>query len=198
MNIPVDLQTLLTKELNGSESILDIGCGEQSMVLNLGMGKKAIGVDIYEPYVKMHTERGDFKACYCADIREWQGIGSVDCTIMLDVLEHMQKQEGTEVLKKICKWSQKVLVLTPNGYIRNVSADNNTYQEHKSGWSARELRKLGFRVYGFKGLKWLRGEKSEIKWKPKSLFELISAKSRYAVWWIPELAFYLWGVFENK
>ncbi len=58
------------------------------------------------------------------------------------------------------KWSKnKIIIFTPNGFIWQDGYDDNSLQEHKSGWCAEELEKLGFKVYGMNGWKKLRGYK---------------------------------------
>jgi hypothetical protein len=62
------------------------------------------------------------------------------------------------------------VVFTPNGFVHQLALQGNPYQVHLSGWTVAELRKIGFQVNGINGLKILRKEKAEIRFKPEMLF----------------------------
>ena len=73
------------------------------------------------------------------------------------------------------KWAEKkVIITTPNEYLWQDGYDNNSMQEHKSGWSVEELENLGFKVFGMNGWKKLKGYKGLIKYKPTFLWQRIS------------------------
>jgi len=117
--------------------------------------------------------------------------------IALDVLEHLSKEEGYELLKKMERWARKkVIIFTPNGYVYQDGYDNNPFQEHKSGWGVKELEELGFKVFGINGWKKLRGYKASIKYKPSFLWERISDLTQKITYYYPKLAFQLFAVKE--
>lgn len=79
--------------------------------------------------------------------------------------------------------------MTPNGFVPQKAYNNNPWQEHKSGWTSQEMIKRGYKVVGLRGLKYLRGEMSYLKYRPKLLFLLLSNLSQYFVRNKPEYAF---------
>jgi hypothetical protein len=97
------------------------------------------------------------------------------------------------------KWAKKkIIIFTPNGFLRQEECDGNILQIHKSGWTVKEFREFGFKVYGVNGLKFLRKEKAELKFKPVWLWSLISNLSQKVTFYLPELAFQLFAVKEKK
>jgi len=112
-------------------------------------------------------------------------------------LEHLTKQEGAELLDKdkMERWARKkVVVTTPNGYLWQGTYANNPLQEHKSGWSVKELRELEFRVFGLNGWKRLRGYKGSVKYKPTFLWARISDLTQKITYHYPRLAFQLFAI----
>ena len=69
---------------------------------------------------------------------------SVDTVTLLDVVEHLPKDESLEVLRHAKRIARKqVVILTPLGYMPQTCAQTapdpwglhgNTWQEHRSGW----------------------------------------------------------------
>jgi len=82
----------------------------------------------------------------------------------------------------------------PNGFIWQAGYDDNSLQEHKSGWCAEELEKLGFKVYGMNGWKKLRGYKASLKYKPTLLWLIISNLTQKITYRNPKLAFQLFTI----
>ena len=64
-------------------------------------------------------------------------------------------------------------------------------QEHKSGWEVDEMKDLGFQVYGQGGLKYLRGERARIKYRPEFFWSRLSYISQKIVEKNPKYSFQL-------
>jgi hypothetical protein len=74
--------------------------------------------------------------------------------LLLNVIEHLEKEEGIRLLDKAYYIARrKVILITPNGYLRQIYIENNPLQAHRSGWSTEELKRLGFKVIGLGGFK---------------------------------------------
>lgn len=183
---------LLEWELRGMESVLDVGCGSNSPLAKVPKRFYSVGVDIHKPSIaqsrkqKIHDE---YKIGNVFDIDKHFRAKQFDAVIALDLIEHLPKQKGRELLKKMLRIAKrKVILLTPNGFIQQIPCDGNEFQRHLSGWSIKDFKRLGFRVYGMRGLKWLRGEYATIKWKPWLLWASISTLSELVVFFLPQLA----------
>ena len=122
-----------------------------------------------------------------------------DCVILLDVVEHLKKDEGLRLLDNVERIARKkIFVVTPNGFLPSGAFDNNPWQIHRSGWTVEEMRNRGYKVLGVHGLKALRGEKAILKFNPKPIWELISMLTQYIVRNHPEFAFEILCIKSKK
>ena len=192
----------IKKELAGCETVLDLGCGWGSNSPLEGMPLSyTLGVDIFEPYLKECRLKQLHSDYIRADIREVEfKDSSFDAVLMLEVLEHFNKEEGRRLLDKCARWARrKVIISTPNGYIRLDEFDDNPFQKHISGWSLEELRHLGFSITGLLGWKKLRGTRALPRYRPALLWEVISDLTQTVTYHYPGLASRLLAVkIQNK
>lgn len=191
-----DLATILKKELSDCDTVLDLGCGNRSLLASAGILPStglSVGVDLFEPYLLDSKRRGIHSQYVKADIRSIEFTQKAfDAIVAIELLEHMTKEEGSELLNRMEKWArQKVLISTSNGYVQQDACDNNPLQEHKSGWTVRELRRFGFKVFGLHGWKILRDDRGSIKYRPTLLWRIINALTQKITYYNPWLAFQL-------
>ena len=149
------VQYLLLRELLGCDSVLDLGCGRHSMVPIIPPRIRTVGVELFEPHYQEALKKGRHTEYVQADIRAVEFPDkSFDAVVMLDVLEHLTPEEGRRMLEKMQRWARKrVVIFTPNGYLHQDEYDSNPYMEHRSGWTASDMKAAGFRVYGVRGFK---------------------------------------------
>ena len=146
----------LYKELSGCQTVLDLGCGSSSPV-QYRQVEYAVGVDVCREYLEEARRRRTHAAYVLADVRgiEFRA-QSFDAVVLADVIEHMSKEEGCAVLRKAERLArQKVVVLTPNGFmpVEAEDKDQNPLDAHVCGWEPGEFRPLGYEVHGLLGLK---------------------------------------------
>ncbi len=189
----------LKRELSGYDSVLDLGCGYNSPIQYCNI-PFSVGVELFEPYLQESKAKGIHGQYIKADIRKIAfKPKSFDAVIAIELLEHLTKQEGNELLNKMEKWARKkVIITTPNGYLWQNGYDDNLLQQHKSGWSSVELKSLGFKVFGISGWKRLRGYKGSIKYKPAFLWGRISDLTQKLTYFYPSLAFELFAIKQIK
>lgn len=187
----------LKKELSDCSTVLDLGCGYNSPIQYCKV-PFSVGVELYEPYLEESKKKGIHSQYIKEDIGKVEfKPKSFDAILCSEVLEHLTKEDGYELIKKMEKWAKKkIIITTPNGYLLQDGYDNNPLQEHKSGWSVKELEKLGFKVYGINGWKKLRGYKGEVKYKPTILWIVISDITQKLTYRHPRYAFQLFAVKE--
>src|SRR6185295_2148371 len=81
-----------------------------------------------------------------------------DLVTLYDVIEHLPKKQGFDLLEKCEELSSKyVLLQTPNGFLEQGPEFGNEHQRHLSGWFPHDFEGLGYKVYGTTGTKYLRG-----------------------------------------
>jgi len=110
-------------------------------------------------------------------------------------MEHLRRSEGKvfmEKLEKIAK--RKIIICTPNGFIPQDPHHGNSYQEHIAGWYVNDFRIRGYKTYGIRGFKFIRGELAAIKYKPWYVWLYLSYLSEFITIRIPWMGFELMAV----
>jgi SAM-dependent methyltransferase len=186
----------LQKELADCKTILDLGCGPNSPIAYLSGSTYSVGVELFMPYLLTSKKKILHRDYILGDMRN---IGfksnSFDCVMALDVLEHLTKPEGYELLREMERIAKrKVIIFTVNGLVPQKEYDKNPLQVHKSGWCAKELTGLGYEVSGMNGLSVLRGEMSEPRFRPKIVFAFVSDITQKITFYFPKYAFQLFCV----
>ena len=189
----------LRKELAGCNTVLDLGCGYDSPIQYCRV-PFSVGVELFDPYLEESKKKGIHNEYIKADVRKIEfRPRSFDAAVALDLLEHLTKDEGAELLCKMESWAKKkVVVFTTNGYLLQGPCDGNYLQEHKSGWRVDELGGLGYKVCGINGWKRLRGYHGSAKYAPAFLWARISDLTQKITRRWPSQAFQLLAVKEIK
>ena len=193
--------TELDNAIGCAESLLDIGCGTATPLAKLSTRPRLlVGVDGFQPSIDISRANhlhDDYVKCDLLDIDTHFTPDSFDVTVALDVIEHFSKDDGLRLLQKMeAIAKQRVLIFTPNGFLPQNEHSGNILQRHLSGWSAREMEDMGYRVIGINGWKPLLGEFALPKLRPVKLWTLISRFSQPLVRNHPQHAFALLCVKE--
>ena len=182
--IPNQYLVELGKELKVCKSVLDLGCGFKSPIINFPKTFYSVGVDIYPSYVEESKRKKIHDEYFVMDVMKADKKfkpKSFDCVIALGVIEHITRKEGfmlLQIMEKIAK--KKVIIFTPNGLLPSTHHNEQEGYNHKSGWVAKDFTKLGYRVYGVNGLKSLKydhadpDDNTQVRFKPKIFWKLVS------------------------
>lgn len=166
----------LQSEIKDCETVLDLGCGDETPLQFMKI-KYTVGMDIYDPYLKKSKKNKLHDEYFKGDILKATSLfkeKQFDVCVALGVIEHQTKKNGLKliaIMEQLAK--KKIIFSTPNGFIHQHN-EENSYQNHLSGWTAQEMKKLGFQVTGFYGIKGMRGEGHQLKHRPKIVFGAIS------------------------
>lgn len=73
-----------------------------------------------------------------SDARCFHGWGSYDLILLIDVIEHMSKEDGHALLRMMLRTGASVLVSTPKVFVEQHD-DHNPYEEHICLWDWRDF-----------------------------------------------------------
>ena len=154
MNLPLGLgraheQAIAAQIVEEADSCLDIGCGRGAFQWLRGFD--AVGCDIYPLNLAIARDKNYYEDVLACDIRALPfKAKSFDVAICVEVIEHLEKKEGLELIKKMEKIARRqVIITTPWGYMPLEERDDNPHLNHLSGWTPAEFEKMGYKVYPF-------------------------------------------------
>lgn len=144
---------LIYAATKNGESLLSLGCGIGLELQSLGTAD-ITAVDIAPQYLEVVPAFCSGAKLIQDDVTDYiesQPDKSVDVISLVDVLEHLTKVRGRSTLencKRVAK--RRVIVFTQDGYVKNEPHNAwgikgaDKHQKHLSGWTQKELEKLGF------------------------------------------------------
>ena len=196
------LPSLIAREVTGRRRILDVGCGRASPLGLIGMDSYKVGLDFYQPYILTSRESSIHHDYILGDVRLLPfKPKSFDCALATEVLEHLTRQEGPEMIRQMEEVAGKIILTTPNGFLPTYPGpQDNPDEEHRCGWTVSELTGLGFKVYGLGGWKQLwkvDAGQAVIRFRPRKVFALLAGVTELLVYRHPSLAFSLFCVKEK-
>lgn len=196
-NYPKELKKLTSS----CSSLLDVGCGENSPVKFLSKKIFSVGIDVHKPSLtksKQNKIHHRYFQMNVIDIDKKFAQSSFDLVLASDIIEHLDKKDGLKLIKKMEKIAKKrVIILTPNGFLTQERTNNNPWQLHLSGYSVKEMKAMGYKVFGINGWKPLKGVRCFVTLRPKYFWLLVSTISQFFVKDSPEHAFSLMCVKEK-
>jgi hypothetical protein len=197
---------LLARHLAGIGSVLDLGCGPKSPISNIETGGEKVGIEAFESYVTAA------RASHTHDHIRHQTFSdlevppkSFDAVVMLDVIEHLERDEAMALIRTAESIARKkVVISSPNGFIHQHALDGNPLQQHLSGWTVNEMRSMGYTCRGLAGPKWLRHEVDSetmgddllvtIRFRPRIAWFCVAAALQPLTYRFPALAFSVFSV----
>lgn len=134
------------KNLYKPASVLaDIGCGIRPQ--SLFKARKTIYVEPWHEYADWLETHGFVPLVRKTALEFLKEVDPtlLDCIVLLDVIEHMNKDEGLEVLKLSTFLAHQVFVFTPLGFHENNDGDawglnGIEVQKHRSGWTPEDFK----------------------------------------------------------
>ncbi len=152
-----DFQDELKLAVKDCSTLLDVGCGSNSPVKYLSKDINKTGVDIFEPSILISKDKGIHNQYHKIDvlkISESFEPKSFDCVFASELIEHLEKKDGIELLKQMESLAiKRVVITTPVGFLEQPATEDNPWQLHKSGWDVTEMENYGYKVVGLNGLK---------------------------------------------
>lgn len=193
---------ILENHLKGCSFVLDVGCGADSPLARVKKFFTSHGIDAHKPSILKSKDKKIHDSYTVGNINSLQSHfkpKSFDAVIALDVIEHFPKKDSYKLITEMERIARKkVILLTPNGFYPQDGYDSNPYQVHKSGWYSKDLQKLGYKLYGLRGIKYLRGDYATIKYKPWVLWGVIAFFSEPLLYFFPNLSYDLFAVKDTQ
>ncbi|SRR6266704_1511620 len=165
---------LVRSALMDCASVLELGCGRSRIVgLAAKRGCYTVGVDAFRPSLLAARRTDTHDELVQADaLRPGMRKKSFDAVVALDVIEHLEREQGLAMIDVCAQIARRRIVLaTTNGFLAQDPYEDNPLQRHLSGWTPSDFRVLGFQVYGVHGPRWLRGERAALRFRPWLFFE---------------------------
>lgn len=177
-----------------AKNLLDVGCGPGRMgsVIRRHRDIYAVGVDAYNPYLEICKSNNSYDKLIQGDVRELSFEDkSFDVILCTELIEHLEKAEACELIKKMERIARKqVIITTPVGKYEAHAHDDNDFQEHRSVWRPSEIKKMGYSVRGV-GLRNLFGENGVYTHVPgftRPIVDIIYVLAGPAVFFFPRMA----------
>lgn len=69
------------------------------------------------------------------------GLGNYDVITILDVIEHLSKEEGIGLIDKLLRKSHGIVITTPISWYAQDDWGGNELERHKSAWNKKDFKK---------------------------------------------------------
>lgn len=131
-----------------AETVLDIGCGVRPCLdiipkTHICLDPSKEYMDILKSCHPKNTQYIFLNTDALTGLKTFADL-SVDTVLALDLIEHLKKEDGFELLKEADRVAKKqIIFFTPLGFVSNEQTDSNTdawglhgkeLQKHRSGW----------------------------------------------------------------
>lgn len=163
------LMPMLTKNTKDSRVLCELGAGIFRLFRHYDKDIEiAIGIEMCQTYIDERLDKNAIalqgNVYFFKEILEEAGYNNIDVITIIDVLEHLDKDEAKDLLKRAKKCSKRILAFTPLGFDEQTGHDEYDFarpglknrfteeqrdlaielQRHKSGWEASDFEELGF------------------------------------------------------
>lgn len=132
-------------------SILDLGIGYgnfgELIKKNISLNTTMDGVEIWEQY-KTEKWKNYYDNIYIEEISVFikECKNRYDFVLLIDVLEHFDKEKGEAILNLAINLTNKALILsTPTTEYPQGKLHDNPYEEHKYIWRDEKIKNSGFK-----------------------------------------------------
>lgn len=133
------------------ETVLDVGVGSGTYK-ELLPNSELTGIEVFEPYVEKFNLKEKYARLILQDARtvDYDSLGRFDVAIAGDVLEHMTVEEAKELLSKLRRIADTVIVSIPIGHYPQDEFEGNPYERHVvDNWTDADFRReFGEPTYG--------------------------------------------------
>lgn len=124
-----EVKDYLCDNFDSSSTILDIGCGHGFYHKLLSHHfKKFDAVEVWEPYIEEYDLKKLYDNVFNVDILNFE-FDHYDIIIMGDILEHLSREDGVNLLNKLKDKCKELIVVVPY-YLPQDEVFGNKYEIH--------------------------------------------------------------------
>lgn len=144
----MDLNKWISENTRDTSCVVEFG-SQFFDKLSYAQSIKKIGIEIWKPFIISSTYHdcikinGDF-----TKYRDYVQPHDFDCAMMIDAIEHINKEAAVSLINEMKVDFNKILVCTPEGVHKQYLDPNNMgadeYQTHRSTWYKEDFEMLGF------------------------------------------------------
>jgi len=69
--------------------------------------------------------------------------GSYDLVLLIDVIEHFERDEGESLVREALRVGKAALISTPKRFFPQTDVFGNPYEIHRSFWTVSDLKRFG-------------------------------------------------------
>ncbi|MHC4570813.1 MAG: methyltransferase domain-containing protein [Planctomycetota bacterium] len=150
-----NLQFLVKNIINSVDSVLDIGCGVGDYLEKYtNSSQRVVAVEPYLPYLEEAKRKAPWAEFKSMDALTYFGQTDekFECVLLIDVVEHLEKNEAIQMVQEAIKHCDKIVFCqTPFGKHEQDydpwDMGGDYWQSHKSTWDGSNLHELGFNFY---------------------------------------------------
>lgn len=153
----VNLQQWIREKTNGSITVVELGAMFFEKLKHVSPTVQTkIGIEIWEPYIKSDVDHFGvpvLQDCIkihgsVLDYKELLKNYEKDTAMIIDVLEHFDKDVAFKFFNNLKKDFKKIILMVPAGEFPQTEDHSgfeaHDYQTHRSSWYEEDIIKLGF------------------------------------------------------
>lgn len=141
-------------------TLIDVGCGRgiigALMKIYRPSASRLVCLDGFKPYLRFCKQHNFYEEYLNLNLTlDYLPFRSkeFDVAVCLEVIEHLPRQSGERLLNELERIAKKVIISTPNRYLKQGHFDNNPLQTHLSEWKVSDFNMRGYKVRGVNVLK---------------------------------------------
>ena len=134
--------------------VLDVGCGHGIWGFLMrsersGQDSHIVGVDLFKPYLehcKKYRIYDDLVLCHASKLPFRKK--SFDLILACELIEHLSKHDGCQLLHDIEIIGTRIILSSPNGFKEQKAIGMPCTEAHLSEWKPVEFTRRGYKVHG--------------------------------------------------
>jgi 2-polyprenyl-3-methyl-5-hydroxy-6-metoxy-1,4-benzoquinol methylase len=103
-------------------------------------------VEIDSDLMLPHLEHVYDKIIFGNILETYSELEKYDLILMIDIIEHLEKEPAVTMLKEFLKKGNKILIATPRHFFKQYLFESK-FEEHVSHWSVKDFKSIGYVDY---------------------------------------------------